>query len=206
MQPVLKAGFAMALDDDPEIVTLPNDAGYVIVAVDRIMEAAPAPLAEIKDQVREDWIRRKASDRARAIAAQIAAKVASGTPMDKAVAAAGVSLPPVQPIVARRIQLAQADPNAVTALRMLFSLSQGKSRMVADPKDRGYFVVKTDKIVPGNALSAPGLIVQTQREFQGAMSDELAAQLLTAMKADQGIKRNEDAIASAKRRYSGADQ
>ena len=206
MQPVLKAGFAMALDDDPEIVTLPNDAGYVIVAVDRIMEAAPAPLAEIKDQVREDWIRRKASDRARAIAAQIAAKVASGTPMDKAVAAAGVSLPPVQPIVARRIQLAQADPNAVTALRMLFSLSQGKSRMVADPKDRGYFVVKTDKIVPGNALSAPGLIVQTQREFQGAMSDELAAQLLTAMKTDQGIKRNEDAIASAKRRYSGADQ
>ena len=35
----------MAADDDPEVVTLPNDAGYVLVAVDRIVEAAPAPLA-----------------------------------------------------------------------------------------------------------------------------------------------------------------
>jgi peptidyl-prolyl cis-trans isomerase D len=206
LQPVLKAGFAMSVDDDPEVVTLANDAGYVIVAVDRIVEAAPAPLAEIKDRVREDWIRRKASDRARAIASQIAAKVASGVAMEKAVADAGVPMPPVQPIVARRIQLAQADPNSVTALRMLFSLTQGKSRLVADPKDRGYFIVKTDKIVPGNALAAPGLIVQTQREFQNAMSDELGEQLLAAMKADQGTKRNEDAIASARKRYSGADQ
>ena len=202
LQPVLKAGFAMAVDDDPEIVTLPNEGGYVIVAVDRVIEAAPAPLAEIKDRVREDWIHRKSSDRARAIASQIAAKVAKGMPMQKAVAEAGIALPPVQPIVARRIQIAQADPNAVAALRMLFSLTQGKSRMVADPKDRGFFIVKTDKVVPGNALSAPGLIVQTQREFQSAMSDELGEQMLAAMKADQKIKRNEEAIAAAKRRYS----
>jgi hypothetical protein len=60
--------------------------------------------------------------------------------------------------------------------------------------------------VPGNALTAPGLIVQTQREFQNAMSDELGEELLAAMKADQGTKRNEDAIASARKRYSGADQ
>jgi peptidyl-prolyl cis-trans isomerase D len=206
LQPVLKAGFAMAVDDDPEIVTLPNDGGYVIVAVNNIAEAAPAPLAEIKDRVREDWIHRKASDRAQAVASQIAAKVARGVPLEKAVAEAGVALPPVQPMSARRIQISQADPNAVTALRMLFTLAEGKSRMVADPKDRGFFVIKTDKIVPGNALNAPGLIVQTQREFQNAMADELGEQMLAAMKADQSIKRNEDAIAAAKRRYSGAEQ
>lgn len=206
LQPVLKAGFAMAVDDDPEIVTLPNDGGYVIVAVNNIAEAAPAPLAEIKDRVREDWIHRKASDRAQAVASQIAAKVARGVPLEKAVAEAGVALPPVQPMSARRIQISQADPNAVTALRMLFTLAQGKSRMVADPKDRGFFVIKTDKIIPGNALNAPGLIVQTQREFQNAMADELGEQMLAAMKADQSIKRNEEAIAAAKRRYSGAEQ
>ena len=206
LQPALKAGFAMAVDDDPEIVTLPNNGGYAIVDVDRVMEAAPAPLAEIKDRVRADWIHRKASDRAQAIASQIAAKVARGTAMDKAVAEAGVSLPPVQPMSARRLQIAQADPNAVTALRMLFTLAQGKSRMVADPKDRGFFIIKTNKIVPGNALSAPGLIVRTQREFQDAVSDELGQQMLAAIKVEQGVKRNEDAIAAAKRRYSGADQ
>jgi len=206
LQPVLKTGFAMAIDDDPEVVTLPNEAGYAVVAVDRIIEAAPAPLADIKDQVREDWIHRKASDRARAVASQIAAKIARGVPPETAVTEAGVSLPPAQPIIARRIQISQAAPDAVAPLRMLFSLTQGKSRMLADPKDRGYFIVKTNKITPGNALSAPQLIAQTQTEFQRAVSDELGQEMLAAMKADQGVKRNEQAIEAAKQRITGADQ
>ena len=196
LAPVLKAGFAMTPDDDPEIVTLPNDGGYAIVAVDSVIEAAPAPLAEIKDRVREDWIHRKASDRARALASQIAAQVARGVTVEKAVADAGVPLPPVQPMLARRIQISQANQDAVAPLRMLFSLSQGKSRMVADPKDRGFFIVKTNKITPGDATSNPLLISQTQSEFQRAVSDELAQQLVAAMKADQGIKRNEEAAGS----------
>jgi peptidyl-prolyl cis-trans isomerase D len=206
LEPVLKTGFAMAIDDDPEVVTLPNDAGYAVVAVDRIIEAAPAPLAEIKDRAREDWIHHKASDRARAVASQIAAKIANGIPVEKAVAEAGVALPPPQPITARRIQISQANPDAMAPLRMLFSLTQGKSRMLADPKDRGFFIVKTDKITPGNALSAPQLIAQTQTEFQRAVSDELAQQMVAAMKADQRVKRNEKAIEAAKQRYSGAEQ
>jgi len=206
LQPALKAGFAMAVDDDPEVVTLPNDGGYVLVDVDQVIEAAPAPLAEIKDRVREDWIHRKASDRAQAVASQIAAKIARGAAFEKAAAESGVALPPVEPIRARRLQIARADADAVAPLRMLFSLSQGKSRMVADPRGRGFFIVKTEKIIPGNALSAPGLIVQTQREFEDTISGELGQQTLAAMKADQGVKRNEDEIATAKRRYSGSDQ
>lgn len=206
LAPVLKAGFAMMPDDDPEVVTLANDGGYAVVAVDREIEAAPAPLAEIRDQVREDWIHRKASDRARAIASQVAAKVAAGMPMEKAVAEAGVALPPVQPMSARRIQIAQANQDAVAPLRMLFSLAEGKSRMVADPKDRGYFIIKTNKITPGNASTNPLLIAQTQGEFQRAMSDELGQQMLAAMKADQGIKRNDELIEAAKRRITGTDQ
>lgn len=206
LQTALKTGFAMATDDRPETVTLPNDAGYAIVAVDGIIEAAPAPLAEIKDRVREDWIRRKASGRAQAVATVIGAKVARGIPIEKAVAEAGVALPPVQPINARRIQIPQADPNVAVAFRMLFSLAEGKSRMVADPQDRGFFIIKTTKIVPGDATSAPSLISQTQSGFQRAVTDELGQQTLAAMKAELGEKRNQEAIAAAKQRITGTDQ
>ena len=206
LQPALKTGFAMAADDPPETLTLPDDAGYAVVAVDRIIEAAPAPLVEIKDRVREDWIHRKASDRARAVATAIGAKVARGIPIEKAVAEAGVALPPVQPINARRIQISQADPNVAAAFRMLFSLAEGKSRMVADPSDRGYFIIKTNKIIPGDPSSAPALIAQTQSEFQRAVSDELGQEMLAAMKAEQGEKRNQEAIAAAKQRITGAEQ
>jgi peptidyl-prolyl cis-trans isomerase D len=203
LQPALKAGFEMGVDDDPEVVALPNDTGYAMVDVESVAEAAPAPLAEIRDRVREDWINHKASDRAKAAASQISTKVARGMELSKAVAEAGVSLPPVQPMNARRIQLSNAPADAAAPLKMLFTLAEGKSRLVADPKGRAFFVVKTIKITPGNALSSPALITQTQMAFQQTASDELGAELLTAMKADQGVKRNEDSIAATKQRITG---
>jgi peptidyl-prolyl cis-trans isomerase D len=206
LQPALKAGFAMSLDDDPEIVTLPEGAGYALVAVDRVMESAAAPLAEIKDRVRADWIQRKAFERARAVASDVAAKVTRGMSLDQAMDQAGSPLPPVQPISARRIQISQANAEAAVPLRMLFSLAQGKSRMVADPKGRGFFIIKTDKITPGNAMNSPLLIAQTQAEFQQTASNELGEEMLAAMKAELKVKRNEEAIAASKRRISGSGQ
>jgi peptidyl-prolyl cis-trans isomerase D len=204
--PAVKTGFAMGADEDAEIVTLPNDAGYVVVAIDRVIDSAPAPLAQIKDRVRADWIQRKANDRARAVASDIAAKVARGVDMDKAMDEAGVPLPPAQPMSARRLQVGQANADAAVPLRMLFTLTQGKSRLVADPKGRGFMIIKTNKITPGNAMNSPMLIAQTQAEFQQSASNELGQQMLIAMKLDQGVKRNEEKIAAAKRRITGAGQ
>ena len=39
-------------------------------------------------------------------------------------------------IKARRIQLNQANPDLVAPLKMLFTLTEGKSRLVADPRGR----------------------------------------------------------------------
>ena len=204
LAPALKAGFAQEAGDTPEVVTLPGDAGYVVVGIDRVIEAAPAPLATIRDRVRTDWVRRKAADRARAVASEIAAKVARGVPMQQAIAAAGVALPPAEPMTARRIQMSQASADAVAPLKMLFTLGAGKSRLVADPSGRGFFVVKTIKITPGDATGNPALIAQTQSAFQQNAPDELAAQLLNALKADVGVKRDEKLIAAAKQRITGS--
>ena len=204
--PAVKTGFAMAADEDAEIVTLPGDAGFVVVAIDRVIESAPAPLAQIKARVREDWIRRKANDRARAIASDIAAKVSRGMDLGKAMDEAGVPLPPAQPMSARRLQIGQANTEAAVPLRMVFTLTQGKSRLVADPRGRGFMIIKTNKIVPGNAMNNPMLIAQTQAEFQQTAANELGQQMLVAMKLDQGIKRNEEKITAAKRRITGAGQ
>lgn len=204
MQPALKTGFELADGDDPDVATLADDAGYVLVGVDRIADAAPAPIADIKPQLRLDWIKTKATDRARAVASAIAAKVAKGTAMAQAVKESGVPLPPVQPVNAVRLQLSQANPDAATALRMLFALTQGKSRLVADPQGRGFFIVKTNKVTPGDASNQPNLIAQTAAEFQQTAGEELARQFVKAMAADQKVKRNEEAIKAAKQRITGA--
>ena len=142
--------------------------------------------------------------RRRAVASDIAAKIARGVAFGQAIAGAGVALPPVEPIIARRIQLSQANADAVAPLKMLFALGAGKSRLVADPSGRGFFVVKTNKITPGDASGNPALIAQTQTAFQQNAPDELAAQLLTALKAEVGVKRNDTAIAATKQRIAGS--
>ena len=203
LAPALAAGFDLGEGEEPVIESLPGDAGYVLVGVDDIIAAAPAPLASIRDQVVTDWKAKQARDRARAAASGIAAKVARGTPMAEAVAASGARIPPPQRLSKRRLELSAAGGNVPPALGMMFSLAQGRSRMVADPQGLGFIVVKVTKIVPGNANLQPDLISRTQTEFQVTAGNEYAEQMARAIQADVGVKRDEAAIAEAKRRITG---
>ena len=203
LAPAVRAGFELGEGDEPVVETLAGDAGYALVGVESIQAAAPAPLASIRDQVASDWRARQARDRARAAASAIAAKVAQGTALSAAVADAGVSLPAPEKVARRRIELSQFGGNVPAAIGMMFSLSEGKSRMIADPEGRGFVIVKVTKIVPGNASLQPSLISRTQSEFQEAASAEYAEQMTRAIEADVGVERNEAAIAAAKQRITG---
>lgn len=204
LAPALRSGFELTQDDEPVAEALANQQGYVLVQPSRIVPAAPAPLASIRAQVTEDWIAKQASDRARTVASAINAKAARGVPLAKAVAEAGVALPPVQPVGARRLDLSQMGANVPAPIRMLFSLGAGKSQIVADPRQRGFSIVKVNRIVPGNALNQPTLIGRVQNEFQEPISDEYAREFLAAVRAAMGARRNEEAIAASRKRISGS--
>ncbi len=198
--PALKTGFELEISDPPEIVTLPNDQGYAMISPGQVIPAAPAPLAEARGQVTKDWIDSQAMDRARAAATQIEAKVEHGTPLADAMKASGVTLPAVRPLLLKRIQIANSQVAVPAPLKMLFTLGAGKSRMFPDPKGQGYFIVKVNKITPGNALTQPALIGQMQNELQQAVADDYAREFLSAMRKELGTKRNESAIQGLKTR------
>ena len=203
LAPALKAGFELAPEDEPVVETLAEERGYVLVAPAQVVAAAPAPLASIRDRVAADWVNFQAAARARTVASAIAAKVARGTALDKALAEAGTSLPRVQPVRMRRLDLSRAQGEVPAPVRMLFNLGAGKSRMVADPRGQGFYVVKLDKVTPGNALSQPSLITQLQRDFQRGTAEEYAQQFLAAIRGDVGVRRNDKAIADARKRILG---
>lgn len=200
LAPALKTGFEIAPNDPPEIVTLPGDAGYAMVAPANVVPAAPAPLAQIRERVAHDWIAEQAMARAKTAADAIAAKVSKGMTMAEAVKEAGVPLPGPRPIAARRLQIANAQGEIPAPMQMLFSLAEGKTRMVADGQGRGFYVVRADKITPGNALLQPALINQMQKELSEGVSEEYARQFVAAMQKELGIKRNSEAIAKLQMR------
>jgi peptidyl-prolyl cis-trans isomerase D len=111
---------------------------------------------------------------------------------------------PVQPLAARRIQIAQTQKKVPPPIRMLFTLSAGKSKAVADEQARGFYVVKVDKIVPGSALLQPALIGQMRSALQQSAGDELAQEFLRAVQADLKVKRNESEIQAVKKRLASS--
>lgn len=202
----IKAGFESGPNDPPEIVSLPNGGGYVMIAPVEVVAAAPPPLTTIRERLTSDWIDDESARRARAAAVAIAAKANRGVSLAQAVREAGVALPPVRPLAARRIQIATAQTPVPPPLQMLFTLAQGKSRMVADPRGRGLYVVKVTKIVPGNALLQPSLISQMQNELQQSLSEDYARQFIAATRAEMKAKTNDAAIQALKSRLaSGAN-
>ncbi len=201
LAPALKSGFELAPTDEPVVEQLPGDAGFVMVAPAQVTPAAPAPLATIRDRVRSDWIQAEAMRKAKAVADSMAARARAGSLADAA-KQAGVSLPPTQPVRARRIQLSQLGTNVPPPLRILFSSAQGKTQVSPDAQGRGYFVVKVSKIIPGNALNQPSLIGEVQKEFGDPLSQEYAQQLMAAVRKEMKVRRNEPVIAETRKRIT----
>jgi peptidyl-prolyl cis-trans isomerase D len=202
LAPALQSGFQMAPTDEPDVIALPNNAGYAVVSPGQVVAAAPAPLASIRSQVAADWVNDQALSRARAAAQQVADKASAGMSVADALKGLGVALPPARPISARRIQIATAQGQVSPALRMLFSLKAGKSSASAIPQGGGFFVVKVDKVTPGNAVVAPNLIAQVQGELGRAVTQDYAEEFLNAVKKQLKVKRNNSAIEAFRTRLA----
>ena len=199
LAPVLKTGFEIAPNDPPEIVTLPGDAGYAVVSPGQVVPSAPAPFGNIREQVATDWLNDQATQRARAAATQIAAKAIGNVSLAEAVKATGAPLPAPQPVAARRIQISNPQANVPAPLKLLFTVGPGHSRM-APVAQGGFVVVKVNKMTPGNALVAPGLITQVQGELNQASSQDYAQQFIADVRRQMNAKRNENAIQAFKTR------
>lgn len=204
LAPILKTGFEIAPNDPPEVVSLANNGGSALISPAQVVPAAPAPLASIRDQVAADWLNDQALQRVKAAAAAISAKASAGMSLADAEKVAGVPLPAAKPIAARRIQIANANGQIPLPLKMLFTIPQGKSLAAPDPQGRGFYVVKVNKVLPGNALLQPGLIGQMQTQLQQTVSEDYAREFMNAMRSGLKVKRNETAIQAEKARITSA--
>ena len=72
--------------------------------------------------------------------------------------------------------------------------------MIADAEGRGFYVVKVNKVIPGNAMLQPSLISQMQTELKEGLSEDYARQFLQALRREMKVERNEAAIAASQAR------
>jgi len=199
----LTEAFRAEPEDDPAVATIAGDAGYVLWKLDRKVPAAPKPLAELRPMVTADVQLDKGSKAAKVAADKIVAAVNGGTPLEVAIKAVGIPLTPAKPAGARRLELAQAQEKAPPPLAMMFAMPEKRARALQVEGKQGWYVVYLDKIVAGDARTAPDLIRATQEQLSGAVGDEYIQQFANAVRAQIGVKKDDAALARLKATLSG---
>lgn len=200
LRPLVRPAFDIDADD-PEPVVEPIQANerYALLGVDRVLPAAPPPLAQIRDRVRAAYVQRAALLRARAAAQAIAERINRGMPVAQAFAQAQLRLPPPQSVNTRRIDIAQSQ-NVPQAIRTLFTIPEHRAEIVAVPNGAGYFVVAHEQRTPGDGATNPALIANTRQQFQSVGSEEFAQQFARAVQLAAKVRRNDGAIVAERRR------
>ena len=203
--PVLSTAFTMDAEE-PQMAEVERGKTFAIFDVTDIAESAPAPLKEIRDNVRDAYIRDKASAKAKAAAIQVQKAIASGRTMQQALAALKLPLPPVQPVDMSRAQLAQMQQqmrgDVPRPIALLFNMAKGTVKVQEGPGDMAWFVVSLTDIEPGKADNAQ-LVEQVRGEMGRLLGREYTDALGRAIRNEVGVKRNENAIQAVRKQLAG---
>ena len=203
LQPLLTSAFEMDPDDLEPVVEALGQDRFALVGVERVIPAAPPPLAQIRDQVRQALLLQKGQQRARSLAQQIVNRINGGTAPGAAFAAAQPRLPAPETVNLRRFEMMRAGEQAPPPLLALFSLPQGRARMVEAPNGAGWFVVHHAERTPGDSRTEPRAIASVRSELGGAVPEELSQQFFRAVERMVGVERNEQGIREARQRLGG---
>ncbi len=197
--PVLPAPLAQrfagrSANDEPVIDALVPNETFFIGDVARVVPAAPRPLAAIRDRVASDVVADRQLAAARKLADAIVARVKAGESLASAVRAAGVALPPVQPLKASRQQLAQVQGEVPPPLALLFAMAPRTAKRIAGPNGAGYGIVALTSVESGDIAGADALVKAASRELSSTFGTEYGLQFARAARMAVGESRDEPAL------------
>ncbi len=205
LTPVLSTAFAMESEGQPQLAEVEPGKQFIVFDVAQIQPSAAAPLAEVKQQVLTEYQLSKGAVAARAAALKIEAMVKRGADLGTALASLGLPLPEVEQVNLPREQVQQMGQQTPPPLAMLFALAKGQVKLMAAPRNRGWYVVKVTDVIPGKVAPNDPRLPQFQQTMASVASQEYSLQLRAAMRADVGVKRNEATINALKTRLSGGN-
>ncbi len=204
LTPLIKDAFQAELDDKPLVLNLGGGQLEAFYDLESITPATPRPLAAIRADVLADFKADRAARAAKKMADSIAAKASTGTPLAQAMTGAGTALPPLRPMRARRLDIVQSQGKAPAPLVLLFGMPGNTARVLESEDKKAWFVVKLDRIIPGDVSTQPQLVEISRQQLGQVVGEEYVAQFVAAMKADLKVTRNDAAITRLKRSLTGA--
>jgi len=196
---MLKQGFSMGQDDDPQVVSVKAEEQAAILAPGERIAAGPPPFAEGKTAAEIAWRLAQGAGKAKAVADQVTAALNKGQPVAEALKAAGGVQTPRQPLSVRRLEINQQGGRIPPPLQALFTLRTNSAKLVPMENNQGFMIVRLEKIAQEDPRSNAQLLQSTSAGLANVLGSEYARQLVTAIEKDLAVSRNATAIASVEK-------
>jgi peptidyl-prolyl cis-trans isomerase D len=206
MAKILPAAFELDKDGAAQLIAIEEGKRFALVAVDDADEAAPAPLSEIRNIVVQQWALAEGNKKAKAIAEQVRKAVADGQPLSAALAASGAQGAKIETLAITRGELNKQGQQVPPPLALMFSMKKGTAKALQASADRGWFVVRLNEVIRGDASADTARVEANRAELQNLLSQEYAAQLIAAAKQEIGVEKNEGAIKQLRDRLTNKGQ
>ena len=205
MQRILPAAFEMETDGEAQLIEIVPGEKFAMVSVADFEEAAPPPIAEVRDIVVQQWALAEGSKRAKTAAEQVQRAVLGGKSLAEAMASLPVKLPGVETVSGTRMDLNREGQQMPPPLAMMFAMKKGTAKTLDAGRNQGWFVVHLNEVIKGDASQDPQLVAARQQEMLSLLQQEYAAQLINAARSEVGVSKNESAIKDIRRRLTNQD-
>ena len=192
-------------EDSPQLAPIDKEGGFALVKLDKVIPAAPRPLASVIDDVKKSFLIDRQVREARDVASAVRDKVSKGMPLSKALAETRITFDGTKPIAGVRGQLVGTN-RPDRGLILLFNTPQGAAKVLEAPYKGGWFVIVTDTIQRGDARQKPDEVARLRTYLGGQASDEYAQQFVRAVRNQVGVKRNDAAINALRSSLLGQGQ
>jgi peptidyl-prolyl cis-trans isomerase D len=185
---ILKTAFATAPGQPSDLKEL-ADQGYYMVSVDKVLPAAPQPLAQIKDKVAAAWQLSERAARLVKLGEDIAAAVNQGQKLDDVAALHGFKTFTTKPL--SRYSGDTGLPPAITA--KLFAAKKGQA-VSAPAGDKGDMVAMATDVLAPDPKDAATQKAQIAREIEQSTKGDLLTEYEQALRQRYPVTVNRDAL------------
>ncbi len=195
MRVILPAVFDMERDGNAQLIEIEAGKRFAMVSVADVEEAAPPPLATVRNEVMQLWAQEQGSKKAKVAAEQVQKAIIGGKSLNEALAALGIRLPNPQSVAGTRAELRAEGKPMSPPLALMFSMKLNSAKTLAAPGDAGWFIVHLNQIIKGDASQNAPMIASAQGEFTKLLQEEYTVQFINAAAAAVGVKKNDSGIA-----------
>ncbi len=206
MRQILPAGFQLQEDGDAQLIEIEEGTRFAMVALAELEEAAPPPLAEVKELVKRSWALSEGSKKAKAVAEKIRKAVEGGKSLAAALREEGANLPAPQTLSGTRRELNREGQPISPPIALLFSMKKGTAKTLAAPNQNGWFIVQATEIIRGDASGQKEMLDRRKLELANILTQEYQAQFVQAAIKDIGVERNRGAIEALRKRLTSTGE